>query len=223
MDKSRTEMLLGKATTQKLAKFKILVVGLGGVGGIASEMLVRTGIENLTIVDYDIISSSNLNRQVIALSSNIGKSKVEELKNRLLSINPDCTIQGIDEKLTEENIPEIVSQNFDYVIDAIDDVKNKTNLIVYCKTHDINIISALGAGKRTCNPSYEITDIYKTQNDGLAKVMRKNLKEKGVKSHKVCYSMQNRVETTELGSVVWHPTACACVIVSEVINNLTKE
>ena len=224
MDTSRTEKLLGTDGVAKLKNKNVLVVGTGGVGGITAEMLVRTGVGHLTIVDFDVISSSNINRQVVALSTNVGKLKVEELSKRLLEINPQLQIKFINQKLTAENVEQIVTSDFDYVVDAIDIVKDKTALILHCLSHGISIISALGAGNKTCSPVYEVTDIFKTHNDGLAKVIRKNLREAGVKAHKVCYSCQNRdVVEGCVGSVAWHPTACACVIVSEVIKCLLKE
>lgn len=224
MDTSRTEKLLGTEGVSKLKDKNLLVVGTGGVGGITAEMLVRTGVGHITIVDFDVISPSNINRQVVALSTNIGKLKVEELAKRLLEINPELQIKPINQKLTPENVEQLVTADYDYVVDAIDIVKDKTALILHCLSHSINIISALGAGNKTCSPVYEVTDIFKTHNDGLAKVIRKNLREAGVKAHKVCYSCQNR-DSVEgcVGSVAWHPTACACVIVSEVIKCLIKE
>ena len=116
-----------------------------------------------------------------------------------------------------------ILNGFDYIIDAIDSVKDKTAMIVYAKKNKLNIISAMGAGNRVCAPVYQISDIYKTQNDGLAKIMRKMLRENGIISHKVCYSSQDTIKCEGVGSVMWHPTALACVLVSEVIKDLIKE
>ena len=223
MDTSRTELLLGKENIKKLKEKNIFVVGIGGVGGIVAEMLVRTGICKLSIIDYDIIEPSNINRQIISLQSNIGKLKVDVLKNRLIQINPDAIINAINVKLTEDNVSQLIEKNCDYVIDAIDSVKDKACLIEYCKKNSINIISAMGTAKKIIAPIYEISDIYKTQNDPLSKVMRKILKERGIKNHKVCYSKQESLQCDGLGSIMWHPTACACVITSEVIKDLLKE
>lgn len=223
MDLSRIELLLGKKAIEKLKASKVLVVGLGGVGGITAEMLVRSGVGNIAILDFDTITPSNLNRQVVTTEENIGKLKVDELAKRLKAINSELNITTFSERLTEENIQSFNLQDYDYIIDAIDSVKDKLALIKYAKTENINIISAMGTANKVCAPIYEIADIYKTQNDGLAKAMRKLLKENGIKSHKVCYSKQEKLEIQGLGSVMWHPTACACVLVSEVIKNLIEE
>lgn len=223
MDLSKIEMLVGKEAISKLSKCNVLIVGLGGVGGITAEMLVRSGIKRLTLIDFDKISSSNINRQIVALENNLGKIKIEELANRLKEINSNIELTLIAKKLIKENIQELITERFDYIVDAIDSVKDKADLIEFAHNNNYKIISAMGTGNKVCAPLYEITDIYKTQNDGLSKVIRKLLKEKGIKKHKVCYSKQDKVKVSGLGSAVWHPTACACVIASEVINDLIKE
>lgn len=222
MDKSRTELLLGEKSLKVLENSSIIVVGVGGVGGITAEMLVRTGVGNITLIDFDTISSSNINRQVIALEENVGKVKVLELAKRLKEINSSVNVVPIKERLTKENISKLITKA-DYIIDAIDSVKDKASLIEYAHINNIRIISAMGTANKVCAPVYEITDIFKTENDGLAKAMRKLLKEKGIKHHKVCYSKQEKLNVEGLGSVMWHPTASACVIVSEVIKDLIKE
>lgn len=223
MDLSRIDLLIGKTAINKLKSSKIIVIGVGGVGGITSEMLVRSGIGEITIVDFDKIAPSNINRQIMAFEDNIGKLKVDELATRLKAINSKLKVNTVSEKLCEENLEKYNLKSYDFIIDAIDSVKDKLALIKYAYNNKIKIISAMGTGNKICAPSYEIVDIFKTQNDGLAKVMRKLLKENGIKSHKVCYSKQDKLSVKGLGSVVWHPTACACVIVSEVINELIKE
>ncbi len=223
METSRTEMLIGKKNLKKLKEKNITIVGVGGVGGIVAEMLVRTGIGKISIIDYDIIEPSNINRQIISLQSTVGKLKVEALMERLKDINPDVGVNAINSKLSSNNVDKLIDEQCNYVIDAIDNVKDKVCLIEYCKNKNIKIISAMGTAKKIVAPIYEISDIYKTENDPLSKVIRKLLKEKGIKKHKVCYSKQGSLQCEGLGSVMWHPTACACVLTSEVIMDLLKE
>lgn len=220
MDKSRTEALIGKEKATKLALSKIAVVGIGGVGGYAALMLARAGVEKMKLIDFDVVSPSNLNRQVIAFQNTIGRAKVEVMKEMLLSINENMQIEAINDRLCQDNVSRYI-ENVDYVIDAIDSTKDKLALIIYCKTHNINIISAMGAGNRYDVPHFYLTDIYKTHNDGLAKVIRRELRKAGVSSLDVvtCDSLPQKVEGV-IGSISYYPAACGIQISSVVVNKI---
>ena len=218
---NRTEILIGKENLNKLKNSNIAIFGVGGVGGYTTEMLVRAGIENITIVDFDNVDKSNLNRQIIALTSTIGQPKVEVMKNRILDINPNCNVNAINCRYTEENSEKLLNQNYDYVIDAIDSVNDKINLIVECKKKEIPIISAMGAGNRIGIPNFKITDISKTFNDGLAKVVRKRLKNENISKLDVAFCEDLPVTKGEVtGSISYFPSMCGCVISAYVIEKL---
>lgn len=224
MDETRTELLIGKDGAEKLKKANIAVIGVGGVGGYVCHMLARSGIENLTIVDFDIVSPSNCNRQVVADSQTIGQSKVDVMKSQLEKINPQIKVVVWKEKICPENFEKILLKDFDYVIDCIDDVKNKVDMIVFCKKHKINILSAMGAGNRYDIPKFYLTDIFKTHDDGLAKAIRKRLRAEGVKDLEVvtCDSKPQRCEGA-VGSISYYPAMCGITISAVVINKLLKE
>ena len=172
---SRTSIVIGKENVEKLKNSKIAVLGVGGVGGYVVEMLARLGVENLTIVDFDTISVSNLNRQIIALNSNINLFKVDCFKQRLTDINPNIKVEAINQKICKENIDEILNKNFDYVIDAIDDIPAKVFVAKYCFENNIKIVSSMGTGNRYKMPVFEVCDISKTSYDKLAKeFLKKN-------------------------------------------------
>lgn len=221
---SRTERVMGKNNLELLSNCNIAVLGVGGVGGYIAEMMVRLGVMNITIVDFDVIDVSNLNRQIVALNSNIGCYKVEELKKRLLDINPNCKVLACNEKLTKDNVPSLLNQNFNFVIDAIDDIFAKVEIAKFCTQNNINIISSMGTGNRYKQiPQFEVTDVFKTSYDKLAKKFRKLLKEQNITSLTVCYTKQPPEETKALGSVVYYPLMCAGTIVSFVINKLLND
>lgn len=215
----RTELLIGKENIQKLASKNVIVFGVGGVGGYVCEMLVRTGIENITIVDFDTVSVSNINRQIIALNSTVGKYKVDVMKERLLDINPNCNVVVIKNKLLPENLQDFNLEEFDYVADCIDMKNSKVALIEYCCNKNINIISAMGAGNKFGIPNFVVKDIYKTSYDGLAKVLRRKLKQLGVKHHNVVVCEQQSKDLVPVGSIVFYPAMCGCVLASKIIND----
>lgn len=220
---SRTELLIGKDKLQKIKDAKVIVFGVGGVGGHVCEMLIRAGVQNLTIVDFDVVDKTNLNRQIIALNSTIGKSKVEVMKARLLDINPSANIIAIDKMYTEENSAEFFKESYDYVIDAIDTVKHKVHLIKTAKDMGLNIVSAMGAGNRYQIPKFEVEDLFRTHNDGLAKVLRKQLKSVGVSDIKVVYTHQDTFANGgQVGSIAYYPAMCGCVLSAYVINEIIK-
>lgn len=220
MDKSRTEALIGKDMLEKLALSKVAVVGVGGVGGYVALMLARAGVEKLKLIDFDTVDPSNLNRQVVAFQNTIGRAKVDVMKEMLLSINENMQIETINNKLCQDNVSKYI-ENVDYVVDAIDSTKDKLALIIYCKTHNINIISAMGAGNRYDIPHFYLTDIYKTHDDGLAKVIRRELRKAGVNSLDVvtCDSKPKKVDGV-IGSISYYPAACGITIASVVVNKI---
>ena len=223
MDKSRTQALIGGNNVEKIASKRVTIVGVGGVGGYVATLLARAGVEKIRIIDFDTVSPSNFNRQVVAFKGNEGRLKVEALKDILLSINEDIEIDSVPQKLDKDNVSSLL-ENSDIVVDAIDIVKDKVALIIYCKKHNINVISAMGAGNRYDQPNFYLTDIYKTHDDGLAKVIRKALREEGVKNLDVvtCDSKPEKVEGV-IGSISYYPAVCGAVIASAVVNKIIKE
>lgn len=221
----RTKILISDNGIEKLNSCHILLVGVGGVGGYVAEMLVRAGIGEITIIDCDKVDETNINRQLIATYSSIGKSKVETSKARLLDINPNLKISVINQKFCKTNADKILSCVYDFVIDAIDDVENKLLLIKMCHEKNLPIVSALGSGNRIEIPNFVVEDINKTENDGLAKKIRLGLRELGIKKHTVVYSKQNRINTNtkEIGSISYFPAMCGCVLSAYVINKLLEE
>ena len=219
----RTIALIGEEKYKKIKDKKVIIFGVGGVGGYVLEMLARSGVESITIVDYDTVSESNINRQIIATTNNIGKLKVECFKERVSQINAKCNLTCIAEKLTTENIQNFNLKQYDFVIDCIDMVTSKIALIKYCYDNNINIISSMGAGNRYQLPKFEICDIYKTQNDGLAKVLRNELKKLGVKHSLVCYSNQDAKKQKQIGSIAYFPASCGIYISAYVINYFMEE
>lgn len=220
MDNSRTELLLGKENIEKISKSHVTIVGTGGVGGYVALFLARAGISKFTIIDFDKITPSNINRQAVAFTDTIGLDKVKILKDMILKINPDAQIDAVNERLCEENVVKLV-KNDTFVVDAIDSVKDKVALICYCKKNNINIISAMGAGNRFDSPIFTVVDIEKTHDDGLAKAIRKRLRELGIKGLDVAISYSKPQKFDKIiGSISYYPPACACVIASYVINKI---
>jgi len=223
MDKSRTESLIGSENVEKLKNKHITIVGVGGVGGYATVMLARAGIENITIIDFDEVAPSNVNRQIVAYQSTIGRKKVDVLKSMLLDINPNINVTVHDQKLTKKNIPSLITQT-DIVIDAIDSVKDKLDLIEYCKKQGIYILSAMGAGNRYAIPEFELIDIYQTHDDGLAKKLRGELRKRGILSLDVVSSKfkAKKVEGV-IGSISYYPAISGCYISAVVVNKIMEE
>ena len=218
----RTELLIGNDGLKKLNKANIILFGCGGVGGYVAEMLVRSGIGEITIVDFDKVDVTNINRQIIALNSTKGKNKVDVLKERLLDINPNCKVTAVCDRYKKGC--NILNNSYSYVIDAIDSVTDKINLI--CESHslNLNIVSAMGAGNRCDIPEFVVEDIFKTYNDGLAKIVRKKLRENNIKKHTVVFTKSLPIQNSEniIGSISYYPAMCGCVISSFVINELLK-
>lgn len=220
---SRLKLMLSNQQLDNLLTKKIIVFGVGGVGGAVVEMLVRSGIFNLTIVDFDKIDLTNINRQIIATTSNIGKLKVDAFKDRLLDINPNLKLTTISKPLTEDNLACFNLANYDYVIDCIDDLKAKQALIKYCYDNNIKLILSCGAGNRYKEiPNFQVEDIHKTSYDAIAKILRKFCVKEGIKHLSVVYTKQKplKFDCKIIGSVVYYPMSMACVLVAKVINDL---
>lgn len=217
----RTLKIISNEELKIINNLKVLIIGVGGVGGYALESLVRSGVNHITIIDFDKIDESNLNRQIIALKSNINKSKVEEAKSRMLDIRSDLDIKTIDIFLTKENINEILENiDFDYIIDACDTVTVKLELIRYAQNHNKNIITSLGTGNRFNPELLTITTLNKTYNDPLGKVLRKLVKDNKLKDKTtVLWSKELPVKTGDRtpGSMMFVPASAGIMISSYII------
>ena len=225
----RTELLLGKEGMEKLKNSKVAVFGIGGVGSFACEALVRSGLGKIILVDYDIIDISNINRQIHATSKTVGLPKVLVMKERLLDINPELNIEVYQEKYNDETREKLISTDYDYVIDAIDMVSSKIDLIVTCKEKNIPIISSMGAGNKLNPAMLEVGDIYSTHTCPLAKVMRRELKRRNIKDLKVVWSKEKPrkvnlekegVRKAIPGSVSFVPSVAGLILASEVIKDI---
>lgn len=186
----RTEMLLGKDAMEKLRHARVAVFGVGGVGGYVCEALVRSGVGAFDLIDNDTVSVSNLNRQIIALHSTIGRLKVEVMKERMLDINPAVQVMTYPCFFLPENASEIPFEQFDYVVDAVDTVTAKLEIIMNARKNRVPVISSMGTGNKLEGESLCVADIYETTMCPLAKVMRKELRKRGVESLKVVYSQE---------------------------------
>ncbi|NLJ96288.1 MAG: tRNA threonylcarbamoyladenosine dehydratase [Clostridiales bacterium] len=194
---SRTELLLGEEAIKKLSKARVAVFGIGGVGGYTVEALVRSGIGHFDLIDDDKVCLTNLNRQIIATRKTIGKYKVEVMRDRILEINPKAEVVMHQCFFTPDTAGELDFSQYDYVIDAIDTVSGKIELVVRCQEQNVPIISCMGAGNKMDPTRFEVTDIYKTSVCPLAKVMRKELAARGVKNLKVVYSKEPAIKPAQ--------------------------
>lgn len=229
---SRTELLLGSEAMLKLKNARVAVFGIGGVGGYVVEALARSGVGSLDLIDNDKIALTNLNRQIIATMDTVGLDKVEVAKQRVLSIYPEAVVHTYTTFFLPENAHEFDFSQYDYVVDAIDTVSGKISLIVEANKAQVPIISCMGAGNKLDPTAFEITDIYKTSVCPLAKVMRHELKKRGIKKCKVLYSKEiplkpqnNQEETTRRslpGSISFVPSVAGLIIGGEVIKDLIK-
>lgn len=245
---SRTELLTGKDALDKLAKSKVMVFGVGGVGSFTVEALARAGVGNLILVDDDTVCLTNLNRQIHATYKTISKNKVEVMKERVLSVNRNCNVETIQVFVTPDNLEEIIPDDVDYVVDAIDTVSAKIALAVYCEQKGIKLMSSMGTGNKLNPAEFKVADIYNTKVCPLAKVMRYELRKRGVKKLKVVYSeeMPRKPKVEDVvtcktgcvctggtkkcsakrqipGSVSFVPPVAGMIIASEVVKDLIKE
>ncbi|MGL5232479.1 MAG: tRNA threonylcarbamoyladenosine dehydratase [Fusobacteriaceae bacterium] len=228
----RTELLLGKEGLEKLKKSHIIVFGLGGVGGYVVEALIRVGIQEITVVDFDTIDITNLNRQIIATQNTVGNYKADAIKERILSINPEVKVNAYREKFTEETSSIFFNDNltYSYVIDAIDLVKYKIKIIELSKERGIPVISCMGTGNKLNPEMLKISDISKTSVCPLAKVMRKELKKRRINKVKVLYSEEvpkkpineegSREKKVNVGSVSFVPSVAGLIIASQVVKDI---
>lgn len=230
---SRTEMLFGSENVNKLKSKSVLVLGVGGVGGYVCEALARSGVGKIDIVDNDTVSVSNINRQIIALNSTVGQPKVEVMRKRMLDINADLDCTAYQMFYLPESASEIDFSKYDYIVDAIDTVSGKIALVLEAQRTGTPIISSMGAGNKVDPTAFKVSDIYKTSVCPLARVMRTELKKRGVKSLKVVYSEEKAIEPeipeemknlTKIppASCAFIPSVVGLIIASEVIKDLMK-
>lgn len=231
---SRTELLIGQEGVEKLAKSRVAVFGIGGVGGYVVEALVRSGVGIIDIIDDDNISVSNINRQIYATHSTIGQSKIDVAKERILDINPDCTVNAYQIFYNEENADKFEFEKFDYVVDAIDTVSGKISLIEKSKEYNVPIICAMGAGNKMEPTKFEVADISKTSVCPLARIIRNELKKRKISKVKCVYSKESPIkpqkEDIEIknnslkhkipGSNSFVPAVAGLIMAGEVIKDL---
>ena len=235
MDLSRTRLLLGDEGMEKLKKARVAVFGVGGVGGYAVEALARSGVGALDLIDDDVVAPSNLNRQIIALQSTVGKPKVEVAAARIADINPDCIVRTYRTFYTPDTAGRFDFSLYDYVIDAIDTVTGKIALVMQAQAAGTPIISSMGAGNKLDPSAFEVADIYKTSVCPLARVMRRELKKRGVKRLKVVYSREEALTPTgeaeqdavhkkraTPGSVAFVPAVAGLILAGEVVKDIVN-
>ena len=222
---SRSSRILGKQKMEKLNKSSVIVFGIGGVGGAVLEALVRGGVGTVAVVDKDTVDITNINRQIIATNDNIGAKKVDEAEKRALSINPNINFKKYDLFYLPETAEEIDLSKYDFIVDAIDNVTAKLELIERANKLKIPVISSMGTGNKLHPELFEITDINKTSVCPLARVMRRELKNRGVKKLTVVYSKEEPIKTENSvpGSVSFTPPVAGYLMASYVINKLLEE
>lgn len=230
---SRTELLLGEDKIEKLKNSRIAVFGVGGVGGFTVEALARSGVGTIDIIDNDTVCLSNINRQIIATHSALGRYKVDVMKERILDINPDAVVNAYKTFYTKETSGEFDFTQYDYIIDAIDTVSGKIELVMQAQKAGTPIICSMGAGNKLDPTAFEVSDIYKTSVCPLARVMRNELRKRGVKKLKVVYSKEMPTTpkaSTEAsgnrrqipGSTAFVPSVAGLIIAGEVIKGIVK-
>ncbi len=240
----RTELLIGQDAVAELHDKRVAVFGIGGVGGYVCEALVRSGIGHFDLIDSDTVAESNINRQIIATISTIGQYKVDVMKERMLSINPDVKVNVHRCFFLPENADSFPFEEYDYIVDAVDTVTAKIEIIMRAKEMNVPVISSMGAGNKLDPTKFRVADIYKTSIDPLARVMRRELKKRGVKDLKVVYSEEEPIAISAVsvdsfgkddnnsrqqehprrstpGSIAFVPSVAGLVIAGEVIKDLT--
>ena len=222
----RTLALIGEDNLNKIKSKNVLVLGVGGVGGYAIETLVRSGIQNITIADYDTIDYSNINRQVIANSNNIGNYKVDEWEERIKDINKDINVKKIREKITKDNINILFEDNYDYIIDACDTVSVKKLLIKLCKEESINLLTVCGMGKKMDITKIKICDIRDTSYDPIAKVLRKYIKDEKIRGKVMCVSSIEKPNNTNkdvIASMMPVPSVAGIYAASYILQDIMRK
>lgn len=230
---SRTALLLGDEALEKLKNCRVAVFGVGGVGGYAAEALARSGVGALDLIDNDVVSLTNINRQIIALHSTLGRFKVDVMAERVRDINPEIKVNAVNAFYTQETSHLFDFSVYDYVIDAIDTVSGKISLVVQAKRTGVPVISSMGAGNKTHPEMFEVADIYSTSVCPLARVMRSNLKKLGIDGLKVVYSREQPISPRSEGceskpsgrpapaSCAFVPSVVGLIIAGEVVKDLT--
>lgn len=219
----RTELLIGKQAMEKIKKAKVAVFGIGGVGSFVVEGLARAGIGHIVLIDNDVISASNLNRQIHATCHTIGKRKIDIMKERITSINPQATVEIYMAQEIEEGEETLIDQSLSYIVDAVDTVKTKIKLIERANEQNIPILSCMGTGNKLDPTKFKIEPIEKTSVCPLAKVIRKELKKKNIKQVKVLYSKEEpirREKQEKVGSISFVPSVAGLIIAGEVIKDI---
>lgn len=220
---SRTEIMLGKEAVERLKNSHVAVFGIGGVGGFATEALARAGVGSLTLIDSDTVSISNINRQIIATNSSVGKNKTDVMKERIRDINPNCSVTAVNLFYSEESSQLILFENFDYIVDCIDSVKSKIHLICEAKNKNVPIISSMGAGNKLDPTRFRVSDISKTSVDPLAKVIRVELRKRGINHLKVVFSDEEPINPDKSrtpGSISFVPSVVGLIMGGEVIKDI---
>lgn len=232
---SRTELLLGADAMQRLSEARVIVFGVGGVGGYVVEALARSGVGNIDVVDNDVVSLTNINRQIIATTDTIGKYKTDIICDRVLAINPECKVKGYRTFYLPETENLFNLSDYDYVVDAIDTVAGKLAIITNAKKTGVPVISAMGAGNKTDPKMFEVADISETSVCPLARVMRAECRKRGIEGVKVVYSKQKPVRPVcageekpvgsrrdTPGSLAYVPSVAGLILASEVVNDLIQ-
>ncbi len=221
---SRTELLIGEKGIEKLNNAKVAIFGIGGVGSYTVEALARVGIGHLVLIDYDKVDITNINRQIEALHSTIGKYKVDVMKQRILDINPNIIVETYRPDDIEGGETNIIDKSFSYVVDTIDTMSNKLKIIQKAKNENVSIISGTGASRKLDPTRFEVADIYKTSVCPVCRILRKKLKELGIKKHKVVYSQETPIKCDgeALGSISFVPSVMGLIIAGEVVKDILK-
>lgn len=231
----RTRLLLGESAAARLAAARVFIAGVGGVGGYAAEMLARSGVGHLTLVDADCVSVTNLNRQIIAVIPDIGKPKTDLFERRFLDINPEISVTPMRKFISPDNVADMLSEGFDYVIDAIDTVAPKVALIAHCLREKIPVISSMGAGGRVDPTKAGYFDLWETREDGLARAVRQRLKKIGLRRRLdvvasseaprsgAVIELDERNKRSSYGTIATIPSVFGILLAAKVINNLTSK
>ena len=235
---SRTELIVGTEGIQKLKDSKVMVFGIGGVGSFTTEALARAGVGKLILVDNDTVDITNINRQIHATLETVGQNKVDLMKDRISTINPDCEVTTIRQFILEENIADIIDNDVDYIVDAIDTISTKLGIAEYCSKNNIKLISSMGTGNKMDPSRFKVADVYETTVCPLAKVMRRELKRRNVKKLKVVFSdevaavpnpeqvamfLKDNPNKRQIpGSISFVPPVAGMILASEVVKDLLK-